>query len=356
MHLPVNEIGDRFALRVPWWRTWLEHDSDDEFWQPLEVIHHFDRLPVPVFHVGGWFDDLFVHVPFENFTAAKSDGQRLLVGPWGHFHNERTDFGGIDYGPGALIELWELEKRWLDHWLSGAELEDEPPVRLFVMGPNEWRSYREWPPEPTRTRELFLRSGGRLSFTAPADEAPDAYRYDPLDPTPRPWDFGEPITAGDEARWPPDASVRDDRLLYVSEPLEEPLTVIGSVRLRLHAETSGPDTDWFAWIAWEDPESGTVRLLTYGYAIRARFRHGFDRPQLLEPGEIFAYEIDLGATARVLPVGAVLHCCVQSSCSPWFARNLNTGGDNHGGVDAVIVEQRVYHDSARPSALLLQVE
>ena len=309
-HLPLAEIGELFPMPVPWWRKWLEHYSEDEFWRRLEVLHQFDGVKVPVYHVGGWFDDLFSHVPPENFVAARAahpddepDRQRLLMGAWPHRHNESTEFGGEDFGPDAVIELWERELRWLDRWVRevGDGLGDEPPVRLFVMGANEWRSYAEWPPETTTERELFLRAGGRLSFDAPAAMSrPTPTATTRPSPRREPWDYGEPI-ACDADEVAPDPSPRPDRLFYVSEPLAQPLTLIGSVVLRLHARSSAPDTDWFGRVAWEEPGGGRVRLLTYGYSIRARFRDGLDAPRLLEPGEIFAYEIDLGPTAACSP-------------------------------------------------------
>jgi hypothetical protein len=363
LHLPVAEIGDRFPMRLPWWRTLVEHATQDEYWQRWEIMHHLDRLRIPVYHVGGWHDD-FAQVPPANFTALRRahpatppGSQRLLMGMWPHFLNERTDHGGIDYGPEAVIPLWDRELRWLDRWVwgQGDGLGDEPPVRLFLMGSNIWRGYREWPPETTEARELYLRAGGALAFEAPGSEAPDTYRYDPVRPTPQPWDFGEPDLPV-LAPWPLDPSRRRDRLLYASAPLREPMTVIGDVKLRLFAASSAPDTDWFAWIAWEEPGTGRVRLLTYGYAIRARFRHSFTAPVLLRPGEVARYELNLGPTARALPAGARLHCCIQSSCVPWFARNLNTGGDNYLEAGGVPAAQAVYHDHARPSALVLRVE
>ena len=363
LHLPVDEIGEIFPMRLPWWRTWLQHPTEDDYWRRLEVVHRFADLRLPVYHVGGWHDD-FVTVPLDNFSAARRthpdappDSQRLLMGMWPHAVNQRPDHGGIDYGPEAIIPLWERELRWLDRWVrgTGEPATAEPPVRLFLMGANTWRAYQEWPPETTRPRELYLRSGGVLSFEEPGPEPPDSYRYDPLEPTAQPWDFGEPDLPVLEP-WPLDPDPGPDRVLYRSAPLDTALTVIGEVWLRLHAASSAPDTDWFAWVAWEDPATGRVRLLTYGYALRARFRTSYSRPEPLEPGAAVRYEINLGATARVLPAGARLFCCIQSSCAPWFSRNLNTGGDNYRGQTARTAEQTVYHDRERPSAIVLRVE
>ena len=360
LHLPVADIGDRFPMRISWWREWLEHPTEDEYWRARQVLHRFDRIRIPVYHIGGWHDD-FVAVPPANFIAAVAASpavpHRLLMGMWPHALNERPDYGGLDYGPDAVIDLRAREKQWLDRWLRGEPdaLAGEPPVRLFVMGPNAWRCYARWPPETTTDRPLYLRTGEQLAFDRPGAEPPDGYRYDPARPAPQPWDFGEWDMPALPA-WPLDPSRRPDRLLYASPPLSAPLTVIGSVRLRLHAASTAPDTDWFAWVAWDDPVTGQTRLLTYGYCLRARFRQGFDRPILLDPGAIVAYDIDLGATARVLPAGARLRCCIQSSCAPWFSRNLNTGGDNYRETSGKVADQTVYHDDARPSALILPIE
>jgi putative CocE/NonD family hydrolase len=148
LHLPVAEIGDLFPMPLPWWRTWLRHATEDDYWRRLEVLHRFAELRVPVYHVGGWHDD-FVTVPLQNFEAARrahpdapADFHRLLMGMWPHAHNERQEHGGLDYGPDAVIPLWEWELAWLDRWMRDAAppAPAEPPVRLFLMGENAWRS------------------------------------------------------------------------------------------------------------------------------------------------------------------------------------------------------------------------
>ena len=67
------------------------------------------------------------------------------------------------------------------------------------------------------------------------------------------------------------------------------------------------------------------------------------------------YEFDLGSTGRVLPVGARLLLCLQSSAAPWYSRNLNTGKCNYSSCETVKAVQTVYHDSSRPSHLILSV-
>jgi putative CocE/NonD family hydrolase len=359
LHLPVEEIGERFALPAPWWKTWLQHETEDEYWRKMEVIHHFGRIRLPIYHVGGWHDD-FCSVSIENFLAARrppaAREQRLLMGMWPHHINMRTDHGGIDYGSEAVIDLYTREKCFLDPYMidTKPELMDESPVRVFIMGVNEWRNYDSWPPKSVETRPLYLLAGGVLDWRAPGLEKAAQYLYDPADPTPQPWDYGEPdmpVVPGHGLV----AGERGDRLLYVTPPLDKTLVLMGPISLALHAASDGPDTDWFAWLAWEDPQTGQIRLLSYGGGLRARFRSGFDCPQLLCPGEIYDYHIPLGHTARVLPAGVRIHLCLQSSAKPYYSRNLNTGGDNYRDTTTRKAVQTVYQDSSHPSRVLLSI-
>jgi putative CocE/NonD family hydrolase len=359
LHLPVEEIGERFALPAPWWRTWLQHETEDEYWRQREIIHHFQRIRLPIYHVGGWHDD-FCSVPIENFLAAGGPHaaceQRLLMGMWPHQVNMGADYGGIDYGPEAVIDLFAREKRFLDPYMNDAAHGpmDEPPVRIFIMGANEWRNYDSWPPSSVETKPLYLHPGGVLDWRLPDSGKAACYAYDPADPTPQPWDYGEPdlpVIPGHGL----DAGEREDRLLYATPPLDKRLNLVGPLSLALHAATDGPDTDWFAWLAWQDPQTGQIRLLSYGGCLRARFRSGFDVPELLRPGDVYDYRIPLGHTARVLPAGARIHLCLQSSAKPYYSRNLNTGGDNYRDTRMRKAIQTVYQDAARPSHVRLSI-
>ena len=362
LHLPVEEIGERFSMPIPWWRTWLQHETEDAYWRAMEVRHQFDRITVPIYHVSGWHDD-FCSVALENHAAAGrrssplTRNDRLLMGMWPHQVNMRREHGGIDYGEEAIIDLWGGEKEWLDQWLLGKPVGNrkDPPVRLFVMGENRWRHESTWPPAAVKSTPLYLRQKRDLSFDPPGQERADTYVYDPAAPTPQPWDFGEPEMP-EVPGWSLDDSERGDRLIFRSGSLEKPLTLIGPVILRLFAATDVPDTDWFAWVGWEEPETKRVRLLTYGHALRARFRRGFTKPVFLSPGKTECYEIDLGSTARRLPLGTRLFCCIQSSCAPWFSRNLNTGGDNYRETEFVKAHQKIYHNRDWPSQILLPIE
>ena len=146
---------------------------------------------------------------------------------------------------------------------------------------------------------------------------------------------------------------RDDVLAYYSEPMEEPLEVTGLLKLVLFAASSARDTDFTAKLMDVAP-GGDARLLSDG-VIRARFRNGLDRPELLTPGEPVRYEIDLWHTSNEFQPGHRIGVAISSSNFPRLTRNLNTGGDNARDSDYISADQTIFHDSARPSHLILPV-
>ena len=118
--------------------------------------------------------------------------QRLLIGPWGHGIGQNSQYGDVDFGEQAILDPIKIQTEWFDHHLKNKNnLENDFPVRIFVMGKNEWRNESEWPLSRAQPTRLFLRSAngantrfsdGRLDRHPPVNEQPDTYRYDPRNP------------------------------------------------------------------------------------------------------------------------------------------------------------------------------
>ena len=89
--------------------------------------------------------------------------------------------------------------------------------------------------------------------------------------------------------------------------------------------------------------------------IRARYRQSIESPELLVPGEIGTYAIDLWHTGIRIPAGAKLRVEITSAAFPSFSRNLNTGGHNEMETAYVAARQTIFHDQERPSHVLLPV-
>jgi putative CocE/NonD family hydrolase len=370
-HLPLITMDERAGRHNTTWRENIEHPQLDDYWEPLCYQNKFDQVDVPVLHISGWYDDEQIGTPL-NFigmttrgaTPAARTSQRLLMGPWGHGVNTTSTLGEIDFGPQAMIDMRAEELRWFNRWLKGythvSVAPEEFPVRIFVMGVNEWRDEREWPLARTHWTPFYLYSGGTansrfgdgtLSVHKPEVGPADTYQYNPAYPVPF---ITDPTSS--QIGGPDDYSAierRDDVLVYMTEPLQEEIEVTGPVRVDLYASSSAPDTDFMAKLVDVYP-SGFVQRLCDGM-VRARFREGMDRPSLIKPGKIYKFSIDCWNTCHVFKTGHRIGLEISSSAFPKYDKNLNTGAPLGITTEMKVAEQQIYHDAEHPSAVILPV-
>jgi putative CocE/NonD family hydrolase len=376
--LPVVDLDKKvLGKENPYWRKWIDHPTQDAYWDPVSFSDKLADVRLPVFHQSGWFDGDGIGSK-RNYLAMARHGhphQKLVLGPWGH-GDEATRFAaGRDFGPEAVPDLPRAYLRWFDRWLKGVDngIDKEPLVSLFVMGANRWARGPAYPLPQTRFEKWYLASDGqantskgdgKLTREPPgADSPPDRYTYDPGDPTPEPAMYEEPedkekkVISAEEAKKKAEAyheeltGKRRDILVYVSEPFKEPYTIAGPLSAVLYASTSARDTDWFLRLMEVD-EKG--RLFPLGSArMRARFRQSLSKPELLEPGKVYEYQLDLWQTGIRIPVGRRLRLEVASASFPLFSRNLNTGGHNEKETKHVSAEQTIHHSKEYPSHVLL---
>ena len=369
-HTPVATMPGMSEPEIaPFWADWTAHHADTGYWQQWRIADAHAQMAVPSFHIGGWFD-IFLAGTLRNYQGLAATGnapQKLLIGPWAHTNYDRY-LGALEFGPtgaaafaGVIADI----NHWLDRHLRGDEAaQTGPAVRYFLMGANEWRNDTTWPPTGARRALWYLHSGGAanslrgdglLSREAPTvAELADTFLYDPARPTPT--GGGNLLMAAIRQPGPWDQreiEQRDDVLVYTSPPLAAPLTVVGPVRVRLYAATDGPDTDWTAKLVDVYPDGRAVNLCDG--VIRARYRGSRQEPVLLEPGEVYAYDIDLVATANRFPAGHRLRLEVSSANFPRFDRNTNTGGEIATEATWRVAVQRVFHSDAQPSWLELSV-
>jgi uncharacterized protein len=374
-HVPLagHPILSEYA---PYYDDWVNHPAYDDYWAGLDVSARHHSLNVAALNIGGWYD-IFLKGTIDNFTgmrasgpAALRDRQRLLIGPWNHGGLARGNpIGDYDFGmraTGAVIDADGIQLRWFDRWLRGIEggTQRESPVRLFVMGSNQWRDEQEWPLARTDWQEWFLHSGGRanslngdgaLSRDAPASEPPDSYVYNPRNPVPT---LGGGLccnavfTMGG-AYDQRGTEAREDVLVYTTPPLDQAVEVTGPVKLILRASSSAPDTDWTAKLVDVAP-CGYARNLTDGI-LRARYRASMREGTPITPGEVIEYEVDLWATSNTFLPGHRIRLEVSSSNFPRFDRNPNTGEQPGRSSAMVSALQSVFHSSEHPSRLILPI-
>lgn len=359
LHLPVISMDEAAGFVSDQWRNELSHAPDDsKYWEWTDFHERLDQVGVPALHVTGWYDDVqpgalstFQVLSDRAATPAARAGQQLIVGPWDHnlTHGRSRCLGMVDFGDNFDFDLEKYELDWLDHHLRGVDngVDRRDSVHYFVMGANQWRCAKAWPPSDSLL-PLYLADGGRLC-ESPGTQSVDEYDYDPSDPYPF-------ITAETSAQLggPDDYSEvekRSDVLLFSSDQLEQSIEVTGNVRAELWVTTDGPDTDFMAKLLDVHPD-GFVQRLCDGM-VRLRFRDGLRTPALATPGEAIEVNIDLWSTSHVFLEGHRIRLEIASSAFPKYDRNLNTGSALSTGIEMRVAHNSVLHGGNYTSRLIL---
>jgi putative CocE/NonD family hydrolase len=367
--LPLTGMQQLLGRHAQFYTDWIQHPDYDDYWKKINAEEMLNDISIPVHTHGGWYD-LFLQGTLNGYTGLSRQSGRgrqkshLVVGPWEHGVSQKT--GDLDFGPEARVEREVFELRWFDYWLKGIDngLAAEAPVKIFVMGKNQWRLENEYPLARTQYRKMYLSSSGSantakgnraLSWEPPGDKSPpDRYNYDPANPVSSTGGnncCGTPTLSG-----PRDQRLvesRDDVLVYSSPPLNDDLEVTGPVKVVLYASSDAPDTDFAAKLVDVYPDGRAINICEG--ILRARYRESTARPQLLEPGKVYALPIDLIGTSNVFLKGHRLRVDLTSSHFPQFDRNPNTGKPFGTGTEMRIARQTIYHTAGQPSHILLPV-
>lgn len=353
---------------------------------------------VPMLHSAGWYD-FYTEGAIEMFHALQTHGgpearpnQKLLIGPWGHgvLQEQDPDLplslpGGLAYPANAKLD-WEREVwlPWFDHWLKGkpTAVMTEPAVKYYLMGDvddpkapgNQWIEAATFPPQSQAT-SYFMHADGTLNTQSPTiDSAWLQYKYDPDDPVPTVGRFhwNLPVKGPHDQR---EVEGRPDLLVFTTPAIDEPLTIVGQLLVKLWASSDQKDTDFTAKLTDVYPDGRSMTITDS--IVKGRYRNTYLREEFLTPGEVYEFEIDLGYTAIVLAPGHRLRLAISSSNFDRFDINPNTG--EHYGDHAVsqrllrdrlrknsfrgepeysatqVATNRVYMDRERPSQVILPI-
>lgn len=379
LHLPLKDMANYAGIQnTTLWNDLISHPNRDSYWPGVgERIapgvngpgRYIDIL-VPTLNISGWYDQVS-QATINNYIGMVKYGprqlrsaQRLMMGPWVHGKLFQTVQGDITFPAQAAPNGLEFRLRWFDRWLKDVHngVDSEPPVEIYIMGADQWRSECEWPLTRTQYTAYYLHSGGQansilgdgsLDTTAPGPESHDSFAYDPAHPV--------PTLGGNVAMHPPrvgpfDQSaieLRSDVLVYSTPPLTRDLEVTGPIVVRLFASTNRTDTDFTGKLVDVSP-SGYAKILLEGI-IRGRYNKTFRQQNLLTPNEIYEFYIDLWSTSNLFKAGHRIRLEISSSNFPKYDRNPNTG--NSFGTDTAMMSanQTIFHDVNHPSRVVLPV-
>jgi putative CocE/NonD family hydrolase len=373
----------------PTWDELLAHPTYDAFWQSRAIWRHLHNIRCAVLTVGGWFDAEDLMGPLRVYRAIKAANpglaNSLVMGPWVHggwaaFNGRRL--GSVDFATDTATFYRErIFLPFFEFHLKDKGDPALPEAYVFETGTNVWREYPAWPPPGAKPRTLYFREAGGLSFEPPGDaDASDSYVSDPSKPVP--W-VGYTAQTMPEEYMVSDqrfAATRPDVLVYVTEPLDEDLSVAGPVSPNLFVATTGTDADWVVKLidvyppdrsapptkggAANDRDIGpaTVTLAGYqqlvrGEPFRGKFRRSFENPEPFVPGNVEAVSFTMPDVNHVFRRGHRVMVQVQSTWFPLVDRNPQAFMDIPAARpgDYRAATQRVVRSRAQPSGVEVYV-
>ncbi len=338
-HLPINQVDVIAAnQKVDFYQDWLMYNTPaDPYWEQSDHTARIVQVTAPVLMIGGWYDVLFLQTLacYQRLRAAGRNPY-MTIGPWTH--------GASGMQPVMMNESLAWYRAFLMNDRSGMR---KRPVRLYVMGAEEWREFEEWPPKGFTPLHWHLHADGVLGANEPADSAPDRYRYDPADPTPSVG--GSSLSPNSGGRNNRKLEARQDVLVYTSTPLERDLEVVGPLRVELFVKSSLQHTDFFARLCSVNPTGKSVNLSD------GILRLIPGRPIAAKDG-VLKVQIELWPTAYCFKKGHRIRLQVSSGSHPRFTRNPGSGEPLATATKLIAADQQVFHDPAHPSAIILPVK
>ncbi len=341
---------------------WFQHPTYDDYWQDEDCTRHFERMNVPCFTLGSWFDFMCVgsiesYIGRQHGGGSNSRGkQQLLIGPWLHGGTKGSQIAEMTFPANAGIDLQAIMVRWFDHYLKGVRngADQDPAVRYYAMGAvgepgapgNEWRTTSDWP-VPAHDTSYYLHAGGSLTHEPPsADDSATSFRSDPLHPAEIPA-RGFP-GAKDARDFERQAEVRT----FTTRPLRKAVEWTGKARAELFVTSTARDTDFIVRVTDVYPDGRSMLLVDS--VRRARYREGFEREVMMERGKIYRVAFDLGWMSQVFAPGHRIRVTVASNGAPFYEPNPNTGEPLtlEWPSRAVVADNAVRHDRKHASRVL----
>lgn len=401
-HRPLINADEVTGTQIPLYRQFLEHPTMDDYWKRLQFTEQdFANINIPTLTTCGWFDTdqpgaLFYWNGNKKNLTQKND-HYLIIGPWIHSGTFETEAQLSKIGdlpvPGAKIDVYANHLAFFDLYLknsttsvnnsstdynstingsaniSSTNKSNLSQVTVYLTGLSKWINLTDYPPADMNITPFYLESKGQAntlggngflnwiitnnsnntSNNTTYNATSDSYTYDPNNP--------RPVAMGSFAVNSISTENRSDVLVYTTSTLEEPVMILGPVYVELYAASDAKDTDFVARILDVYPNGTAINLgpEECGGAIRARFRQGFDKEVLLEPGKIEKYRIELFDIGHVFLKGHRIRLEISSSAHPMLHPNPNTGNPISTDTQQQIAHQTIYHDQQYPSAVFLPV-
>ncbi|MBI5687357.1 MAG: CocE/NonD family hydrolase [Verrucomicrobia bacterium] len=345
---------------------WFRHPTYDDYWRDEDCSLHFDRMNVPSFIIGSWYD-FMSQGSIQSFIGRQHRGgpqsrgkQQLIIGPWLHGGSPKPNtIAEMVYPENAQFDTPSHMRRWFDHYLKGVNngVEKEPSVRYYVMGAvgepgapgNVWRTAKDWP-MPAQDTAYYFHEGGQLDTAKPVARASaTSYVSDPCHP------MEIPFTAFPGARDARKFEEQKEVRTFTTAPLTAPVEWTGKVRAELYVASTAKDTDFIVRVSDVYPDGRSILIVDY--VRRARYRDGFEKEVLLQPGKIHRIAFDVGSLSQIFNTGHRIRVTVASTGAPFYEPQPQTGEPQtiEFPANTVVATNTVFHQRSHASRVIAPV-
>lgn len=377
--LPAIDWLSSAHANVGPWKDLMARTPADPAWFKGGLYHDDQDFGVPAFWFNSWFDvsqgpnlALFHHVRTQASDPKVRDAQYMLIAPTKHCDffeipkYKNLVVGELDVG-NAWFDASKMVFAFFDHYLKGENngfSKNTPRVRYYTMGENAWHNADQWPPAKVQMVPYYIASDGDansvfgdglLSTQAPIEAGTDTFTYDPMNPVPALGggvccNSGAALGGSYDQRG---IEARADVLVYSTPPLDQAVTIAGSVRPVLYVSSDAKDTDFTVKLVDVYPDGRAFNI--DDTIFRARYRDGYDKKVLMQSGETYELTPTPMSTSYRFKPGHRIRIEISSSKFPQYMRNLNTGGNNYDETKGVVAHNTVHHSSEYPTRVLLPV-
>jgi len=360
------------------WNEYLAHDTYDNYWQKRNIRPHLKNIKIPTLVVGGWFDaeDLFGSLHTYEAIEKQSPVNKnfLVMGPWTHgawARNGWTKFGTYDFGSNTSQYFQDsLQTKFFNYFLKDKGSWNTSEATVFETGKNQWRHFKQWPPENIVDLVYYLNSNRSLSgIKNNSTKSLDQYISDPANPVP----YTVKVQGRRNNEYMVEdqsfAALRNDVLVYESPVLNEDITIAGPILADLFTCISTTDADFIVKLidvvpaneinesSSETNNSRGLQRLVRAEVMRGKFRNNYKKPEPFVPGKISEVKINLNDVCHTFKKGHKIMVQVQSSWFPLVDRNpqkfMRIPEANESDFQKSTIH--IYHDKNHPSKIVLPV-
>ena len=383
----VKNLAAMIGDSIKFWHEMYQHPTYDDWWKARNARVGLYNIKPAMLWVGGLFDAEDCYGAWNSYKAAEvqspQTNSKLVMGPWyhGQWSREGSYLGNIRFGSNTSDYYQKnMEIPFFNYYLKNkGNVDDISEANIFFTGENKWKKLSKWPPENVAYKDLYIKTGNKLSFDAPVTAKEKSqhdfaeYTSDPAHPVPYTAEVHTERTREymtDDQRF---ASRRPDVLTFEMDELKEDITLAGPVIADLVASISTTDADFVVKLIDVFPDdfeypSGSkgngkeylmsgYQMLVRGEIMRGKFRNSFEKPEAFVPGKITHVKFELPDVAHTFKKGHRIMIQIQSSWFPLADRNPQKFMDIYkaGDSDFQKAAIRIYYNATHQTKFILPV-